>query len=196
MAAIHTLIMFDLTRYLPGVIAIAVLAQAGLWIAGRGLHKGAWILVLVAGLLGAAQVFLLSGSIAWVRSIFIFPVLVQAWLTWFFLRTLLPGREPLIRRISRAHRDPFPAELEVYTRRLTILWAGFLATSTGISALTALLAPASTWSWVVNIALPGASVGFFLLEHLYRHCVFGHLGGHSPLATMRAMASPQLWRTL
>lgn len=95
------------------------------------------------------------------------PVLFTGWVAWFFGRSLVGGRTPLITRIvcglyAQAGHVPGPAEL-TYTRRLTGCWAGLLA----VMALANLLL--GLW------AVPGG--------------VLAQLGRVPPLAIADAQAS-------
>jgi len=72
------------------------------------------------------------------------PVLFTGWVAWFFGRSLVGGRTPLITRIvcglyAQAGHVPGPAEL-TYTRRLTGCWAGLLAMMTLANLLLGLWA--------------------------------------------------------
>tara|TARA_R110002167_G_scaffold257535_1_gene463998 strand:- start:10978 stop:11616 length:639 start_codon:yes stop_codon:yes gene_type:complete len=127
--------------------------------------------------------------------VFLPPIIIHLWLAWMFGRTLFGGREPLIRRFSRLSRGTLPSELEVYTRRLTMLWALGMLCMAIIATVAPLLATPKAWSWIVNIYLPLASATLFLGEHAFRAVRFRHLGKNSPLKTLQTLMRPQTWLT-
>src|SRR5690606_33016828 len=109
--------------------------------------------------------------------------------SWWFGRTLRPGRVPLITRIAAAMEACEPAELaprlQHYTRRLTLAWAvllGALALADGVLAMIAVpdgllvrlgqppLVSVSqqTWSWFANVLDCGIIGAFFIGEYLLR----------------------------
>ena len=92
-------------------------------------------------------------------------------------------------------RGTLPSELEVYTRRLTMLWALGMLCMAIIATVAPLLATPKTWSWIVNIYLPLASATLFLGEHAFRAVRFRHLGKNSPLKTLQTLMRPQTWLT-
>lgn len=192
-AGIHANIVYGEGLYVLAVVAAAVAAN-GLLAAVDGVRG--WKLWLfaaaVAGLVGV-QAAVLNGIVGATRLVTLPPVLIHGWIAWTFLGSLRAGRVPLIQRFSRVERDPFPDELLEYTRRLTLLWGVYLALLTGLSAVLGLFADMAVWSWSVMIAMPSLSIAFFLAEHGYRAIVYRHLGGHSPLRTLRTIASPGVW---
>lgn len=144
-----------------GALALLAGAAAALWSAGPG-GAGAVLAALP-----------LAGNLA---------------LAWHFGRTLLPGREPLIARYTRADFGRLPAELVGYTRMLTRFWTVFfLGFSAANAATLADAGPGIAASAALNI---GLSLLFFLGEHPLRAALFGGLGPVGPLRTLRAM-----WRT-
>lgn len=149
--------------------------------------------LVIVGLAGL-QALTLSGDDALARAIAVPPVLVQGWLAWTFGRTLLPGKEPLIHRISRLNRGgKVPLELDAYTRRMTVLWTAMFIAMLIMSAAVGFAAEPATWSWIVNIGVPIVATLVFLVEHAYRAIVFRHLGHNSPIATVRILLRPGTW---
>ncbi|MDF1749507.1 MAG: hypothetical protein P1V34_11615 [Alphaproteobacteria bacterium] len=181
-----------------GVYAISCLAAA----AALHLVLSIWsgfdrrVVLILAGIVMALvliQVIILQGEQEWAQIIALPPVLIHGWLAWMFGSSLLPGREPLIRRFSRLHRHGLPPELEVYTRRLTVLWTTMLSVMTVLSLALGLFADPHLWSWSVNIAMPVFAASMFLLEHAYRGIVYRHLGQNSPYHTLRTLLRPDTW---
>ena len=62
-----------------------------------------------------------------------------------------------------------------------------------VAALSAVMFPPKTWSWVANLGLPLFSAVLFLGEHAYRSVRFRHLGHNSPLTTLKTLTRPHLW---
>lgn len=173
-----------------GSSALAVLAGAALvlmLLIEPMAHLRGWAWALAAGLLAALvplwrsphALLLLTAP----------PVLFTGWFAWFFGRSLLGGRTPLITRIVRglyaqAGHTLSPAQL-TYTRRLTACWAGLLAMMTLADLLLGLwavpggvlaqlgrapplaIADAQA-SLFANLLGYGAIGGFFLGEYLLR----------------------------
>lgn len=193
--SVHGLIVYGFPEYTLSVFAMAAAAHFVLALTAGNAYRPAVLFASIAVLFLLLQVLALNGADSLVRVIAMPPVLIQGWLAWFFGRSLLPGREPLIRRFSRMHRNPFPAELEGYTYRLTVIWTVLLSTMTVLSAIIGLAANFETWSWLVNIAMPAVSAGFFLAEHGYRAVAYRHLGQNSPLTTLRTLTRPDTWIT-
>lgn len=192
-AGVHLCIVYGFGLYALTCLAAAVGINAILVALTQGARGLFWILTGVAATLAAAQILAVFAEPDMARIVALPPILIHGWFAWMFGRTLLPGQEPLIRRFSRLHRDRFPTELERYTRFLTILWTVLLGALTIASAGLGLMATPETWSWSVNIAMPLICVSFFLGEHAYRGVVFRHIGGNSPVETMRTLLSPKTW---
>lgn len=147
------------------------------------------------------------------------PMLFAAWVSWFFGRSLRPGRVPLISRIVAALEACEPAalkpELQRYTRRLTFAWAlllGLLALADGVLALIAvpdgvlarlgqppvLSVSQQAWSWFANLLDYGILGGFFLGEYLLRQRLFPDPPYRNFLDFLRRMGQlgPAFWREL
>ncbi|MBR0682721.1 hypothetical protein GXW74_19675 [Roseomonas eburnea] len=106
-------------------------------------------------------------------------------LAWHFGATLRPGRDPLITRYTRFEHAEVSAGLARYTRRLTLLWAGFFLLCAAVNAATlAGHGPAAGPFAVFNLGLAAA---FFLGEHLARAVLFPELGRARPSRTLRAV---------
>ena len=81
---------------------------------------------------------------------FLVPVIVHGLVGWVFLRSLLPGREPLVSAIGRRARGALPAPMQRYTRQVTTVWAGLF----GLLLLLSLVTPFVSvvlWSWCTNV---------------------------------------------
>lgn len=201
-----------------GWVAALALADLIVFVAIDGLlalRPAAWALVLaLAAALGLAartplaQMLLLAP-----------PMLFNAWLGWWFGRSLRAPREALITRIVAALHDCAPAQLAPplyrYTRRLTALWAavllllalinGALATIAVPDGLLARLghAPAfaitqEQWSWFANLLNYGIVGGLFAGEYLVRRRLFAQRPETGFFDFLRRMArlGPRFWRDL
>jgi uncharacterized membrane protein len=93
-------------------------------------------------------------------------VAVLGWLAYFFGRTLLPGRVPLIERIARVREPDLPPSLRRYTRRLTAVWCAYFL----LAALLVFTAALPLW-WTSALAWTGAAI-LFIGEHRIRPRLF------------------------
>lgn len=190
---VHTAIVSGHATYTVAVIALMPVTHLILaWIDGAGWRRRAALAGVIAAL-ALLQAVILNGGDHWVNLIKVPPVLIHGWLTWMFGRTLLPGQEPLIHRFSRFNRGVVPPELEAYTRRLTVAWTVLFAAMTLGSAALAVMAPSVTWSWIVNLGMPGLAALIFLGDHGYRALVYRHLGHNSPVGTLRTLLKTETW---
>ncbi|MEX0693203.1 MAG: hypothetical protein WD075_02045 [Rhodospirillales bacterium] len=192
-AILHITIVSDHANLAPAAMALGPVGYLLLAFAtGAAWRQKLGLTVVILGLAGL-QILTLSGDNTLARAIAVPPILIQGWLAWVFGRTLLPGKEPLIHRISRLNRGRVPAELDDYTRRMTVLWTVMFVVMLVVSVTVGLAAEPDTWSWVVNIGLPATAATVFFTEHGYRAIKFRHLGHNSPLATLRTMIRPGTW---
>jgi uncharacterized membrane protein len=81
---------------------------------------------------------------------------------------LRPGREALITGMARRMHTPFTDELAVYTRRVTIAWAGFFAAQLVTSIALFCFAPLVVWSLFVNILDFPLVAAMFAAEYAVR----------------------------
>jgi uncharacterized membrane protein len=108
----------------------------------------------------------LAGPLLWALAV---PhAAIYVFLLWWFGRTLLPGREPLITGIARRVHGALAPGIEAYTRKVTLAWCGFFAAQIITSGLLLILASPGVWSLFVNVLnLP--LVGLMLAgEYWYR----------------------------
>lgn len=204
---------------------------------GGGGAPAAWALadlvvfVAIDGLLAlrpaawAVTAALLAGLVALARTpyaqmlLLTPPILFNAWLAWWFARSLRAPREGLITRIVAALYDCAPRELAPelyrYTRGLTALWAAvlaFLAVANGALALIAVpdgalarlgYAPSPSitreqWSWFANIVNYGVLGAMFAGEYLVRCRRFRDRPESGFFDFLRRMArlGPRFWKEL
>jgi len=77
-------------------------------------------------------------------------VLIPSMLAWFFGRTLLPGRQPLIASVALAARPATPDYLLRYSRQLTVSWTALFITMAVSDFGLAVFAPPGWWSVMAN----------------------------------------------
>src|SRR5262249_58226174 len=75
-------------------------------------------------------------------------------LLWFFGRTLVGGRVPLITAIARLVHGTLKPELERYARSVTWMWCGFFAAIAAASGLLRAFAPLAVWSVLATVPVP------------------------------------------
>lgn len=215
-------VAYPFLAHMAGIRGVAWTALAlgdlvVLVLAGPLLHRRWWALALLAVLLATLA---LGVGTPWLDLLLLAPpVLFTAWLAWFFARSLLAGRTPLVERIVAALYAqagwPMPAELPRYARRLTAAWAwllGFLALANTALALCAVpggvlaafgIAPPvavshSAWSWFANLLNYGLVGGFMFAEFQYRKRHFPQRPYRNGIEFARRMAAlgPAFWRDL
>jgi uncharacterized membrane protein len=178
--ALHLLTVVDSAR--PLAIAIGWLTAAGLAVAlaraaGVALVEGA----AVTGVLGLA--WYLGAGTLW--AVVLPSLIVNLLLVWFFARTLVPGRTPLVTLFARLiHDAPTLAfERERYARQVTWAWCLFFLANIAISAALAAFSSLAVWSLFANVLAVPLVVAMFAAEYVYRR---RRLSGyeHVPLAVV------------
>ena len=168
------------------VVLFAFLAFAAAGIVAARLPR--WLAALIAlAALGAPWVE--PGLIA--QLALAGPALVFLAIAWVFGRTLLPGRTPLVERISRIERGgEFPPALAGYTRRLTLAWTVLLAGIPVADAALALVATPAAQSVLVNFLSWSLIAALFFGEYAYRLWRYPQFPHKNPLTVARNL----LWR--
>jgi uncharacterized membrane protein len=135
-------------------LALILAAIATLWIATRGARIGVYV-----------------GPIAsWV-------VLMMV-----FVRTLAPGREPLVTAIARICHERLPDGVAGYTRGVTLAWSAVFASMAVGLTLAAFVLPLATWSLIANVvSLPLVAL-VFAIEYAIRVRRFPDLEHVDPFA--------------
>jgi len=134
------------------MVMLAVLAIHLMFII-LGLRRSTYIKVCL-GIAMLAPFFILvylARTFGSAYPLFIPPLVINAFLFVFFIRTLLPGHTPLISSISKVMHDKSLPELDRYTRKLTLVWSLFFAVMFLESLLLAIFAPLEVWSLFTNI---------------------------------------------
>jgi uncharacterized membrane protein len=156
------------------------------WGHQRDSLRSAWGMLLGICVLAA----LVAIALYWgpTYALFLPPIAINLSLLIIFGRTLLPGHEPIISRLSRVLRGSLPTQLGVYTRRLTWLWTGVFAGLLLESVLLAAYAPLEVWSLFTNILNYLLLAVLFLGEYVYRVLRFRKYSHASPLQIVRGLA--------
>ena len=119
----------------------------------------------------------------------IFPLLPHS-LAYFgllfgFAWSLRPGGEALLTRIATRIRGSLPAELRLYSRRVTFAWCVFFAAQLVLSWTLYLWAPYEVWSFFVNVLNAPLVVVMFGGEYLFRLFCFPQYRHYSLSDMMR-----------
>lgn len=182
--ALHLLTLADAAR--PLAVALSWLA-AGLL--ALGLARAAGVTVAegaaVAAALGAAA-YLGAGTR---YAVFLPSLAVYLLLAWFFGRTLLPGRVPLVTVFARFVHD-VPAlepERERYARHATWAWFGFFVAMAAVSAALAAFAPLAAWSLFANVLGGPLVATMFVAEYAWRRRRLAALPHVPPLAVAKRL---------
>lgn len=123
---------------------------------------------------------------------FVPPVLIPLSVLWLFANSLRAGSMPVVTRVATAIRGPLPAELRLYTRRVTQLWVGLLIVMALGSLLLAIFADAELWSLMTNIVLYLLMGAVFVVEYGYRRWRFRHLPHESFPAMIAALLTTRM----
>lgn len=163
--ALHALTVIDAAR--PFAVVLSCLGAACLAVglaraAGVGALEGAF----VAGALGLGWYAAATTGYA----LFLPSLAVNLLLAWFFGRTLVAGRVPLVTSLARVvHAVPaLPPAIERYTRAVTATWCAFFVAMAAVSAALAAFAPLAIWSLFANVAAAPLAAAMFVGEYAYR----------------------------
>lgn len=105
-----------------------------------------------------------------------------------FASTLRPGREALITAMARRLHGAIPAELRVYTRRVTYAWSVFFAVQLALSVTLFFATPLVVWSFFVNVLDIPLVATMFAAEYLCRICCLQDPPRHSLSAIIGMIA--------
>lgn len=150
------------------IVLLPVLMWGG-WIATRAVPRVWWPILLAAA---AALVWYMLASqrmrVGLIAVDGIWHASLNLMLFWFFGRTLLGAREPLISQISRRLNDGLDPNIIAYTRHVTLAWTIFFGAQIVGSALLYMFAPISAWSFFINVLNTPLVVLMFIAEYLIR----------------------------
>lgn len=102
------------------------------------------------------------------------PILLLSFCTFYFAKTLLPGNEPVITKIARVVFQEEGPEIADYTRKVTRLWTVFLAILLVQTIGLSLFAPIELWSLFTNVLNYLFMSLLFITEYIYRQFRFGY----------------------
>ena len=108
-------------------------------------------------------------------------------LLWFFGRTLVDDRVPLVTAIARFVHGTLKPELERYARNVTWMWCGFFAAMAAASCLLAAFAPLAVWSFFANVLVYPLVAVTFLAEYAHRRRRFPEHDHVPPFALLRRL---------
>lgn len=158
-----------------GLLAVIYVGALGWWLGRRGGRNPLYALGVVP-LLGLPLLLAMALGDAVHTLLFVPPVLVNLALAAFFLQSLGSPAGAVITRIARLLRQrELSPEQEIYTRRVTWLWAIFFIGLALESGLLAFFAPLAIWSLFTNGFNYGFMALLFALEYLYRRRRFPNL---------------------
>ena len=134
------------------------------------LFTNSWSGRLLVGLVSIGSVVFLSSVIDnnGILLLYLMPVLINTGLAIFFGQTLLPGKTPIITKISILFRGKLEPKAAIYTRRVTQAWTMFFILLAVESSLLALFAPIEIWSLFANIINYIFTALFFVGEYYFR----------------------------
>jgi uncharacterized membrane protein len=145
-----------------------------------------WKPLIVAVFL-AALYFVMSGQHGRIGLIAVDGVLhasLNLFLLWFFGRTLLKGKEPLVTQISRRVNGEVKPEIAIYTRHVTMAWCIYFAAQVVVSLLLYLFAPLNVWSLFINVLNLPLLILMFIGEFVWRITHYPH---HSRTTILKAL---------
>jgi uncharacterized membrane protein len=149
-----------------GLAAIPLLIAA-LWVAKAARNKLLWGGLLFVACVGVYAIDRTAHA-ALPATNALTHATINLFMLWFFGRTLLRNREPLITGFARKVHGTLPTYIEAYTRRVTIMWCLFFTAQLVISALLLRFATLDVWSFFVNMLSLPLVVLTFLSEYGYR----------------------------
>jgi uncharacterized membrane protein len=156
------------------------------WIFWRQSRTGA-LAVLLAVVIALFTLLRARQSLPDLKLLYPVPhITVYVLLLWFFGRTLRAGREPLVTRIARHEHGTLPADIELYTRRVTWAWCVYFAVMASASLLLFAVAPLAVWSWFANVLNVPLILLMFLAEYAYRVLRFPNFAHASFFTAIRA----------
>ena len=170
------------------LLALPLLALA-CWTAARARKKAWWCVILLAS---AALLYVLAkegGSEIAVAAYGVPHAAINLFLLWYFARTLRPGTEALITRLARRVHGELPPVMEIYTRRLTVVWCVYFAAQVVVSLLLFTFTTVGTWSFFINVLNIPLLALMFVLEYCYKVIRYRDYPHASIATAWRAFAS-------
>jgi len=170
---LHTFVVEEQVKMWQLVLVFAPMLAVATWVLLR-LAARPWQPLLIFSL-AMLVYFIVNGDYGRV-GLLTFNGLMHAslnlFLLWFFGRTLLKGKEPLITQIANHINGPLEPEITVYTRQATIAWCLFFTLQVCTSLILYFFAPLSFWSFFINVLDLPMLMLMFVAEHAYRRVCF------------------------
>jgi len=157
--SLHCAVLLGAPQWGPRLTAIAIILAAALWgsASGRGLAAIGIALAAAATALAAPALLLYAP-----------PVLINLALAIVFGNSLRAPREAIITKFARMEHAELPADLALYTRRLTLVWTALFAAMAAVALALALAGPLATWSTFTNVVSYLLVAALFAGELAYR----------------------------
>ncbi len=127
-------------------------------------NKTAFLLAL-CNLVLVVIMFALKGPLA---ALSLTTAIVQALISWLFLRGLRPGKTDIITLIACTIRPERSPRERAYIRAVAWYWAVLMALMSLITFAVAFIPAGAFWWWWINVAPYALPIGFFLSEWLFR----------------------------
>lgn len=144
----------------------------------------------------AAALWLLTHLGGGQYALYLPPLVFTGALSALFAMSLLPGRTPLISTFARIARGGvLPADLVVYTRKLTLFWACLVGALFAVTLYLTLFGPLWLWSWHTNFFSYSVISVVFVVEFFLRRRWLAHhehLSFWGYLKTMTRIRAGQL----
>ena len=168
------------------LLLMAYVVLVALATASGHAQPAAWLLILIL-VLGALHgllegnktaVVLALGNLALVAIMFglkgplaalsLTTAILQALISWLFLRGLRPGKTDIITLIACTIRPERSPRERTYIRAVAWCWAALMALMSVISFTIAFVPAGAFWWWWMNVGPYALPIGFFLIEWLFR----------------------------
>jgi len=170
---LHTFIVSEQVEMWHLVLVFSPMLVVAVWVLLR-ITGRAWRPLLLLSLAGLAY-FTLNGNYGRIGLLTLNGMMhatLNLFLLWFFGRTLLKGKEPLITQIANHINGPLEPEIVVYTRQVTMAWCIFFALEICTSLTLYFFAPLSYWSLFINVLDLPLLILMFVAEHIFRRVRF------------------------
>ena len=187
--AVHLALVDGMPRAAGALLSLVPLALLALWSFRRTRHR-----VLALGAIGAAA----AGCVVYWDALerhfpdlfFVEHACGNLVLAAIFGRTLFAGREPLVTTFARITHAPQPlnADVQRYTRQVTVAWTLFFLALFAISAALYFGGLRAAWSTFANLLGPLLIAAMFVVEYGVRHRVLPHHERIGILGGMRAFS--------
>ena len=185
--ALHSALLLGAPHWVPTITAGALIGAAALW-ARAASSARALAIGLGVALLSTAALRFLPQALLYAP-----PIVIDAALALAFAASLRALREPVITRFARIEHPALPAELAIYTRRLTLAWSMLFAAMSIVALWLALRGSLEAWSSFTNVVSYLLVAALFAGEHAYRRWRFRHLRHATLLELLRNVRSAGLF---